>query len=86
MALSVILREKKDGWKIPEFYIEIKEPEMETYRILVVDDDREIVKSLARLLELEGYQVLKAYNGMQAAMRSGLRCLPPMPEKRWLKK
>ncbi|MCI8319010.1 MAG: response regulator transcription factor [Lachnospiraceae bacterium] len=39
---------------------------METYRILVVDDDREIVKSLARLLELEGYQVLKAYNGMQA--------------------
>lgn len=34
--------------------------------ILVVDDDREIVKALAILLEKEGYQVLKAYDGMQA--------------------
>lgn len=39
---------------------------MEQYNILVVDDDREIVKSLGKLLELEGYRVYKAYNGLDA--------------------
>lgn len=39
---------------------------METYNILIVDDDREIVKSLGKLLELEGYWVYKAYDGMEA--------------------
>ena len=39
---------------------------MDTYNILVVDDDREIVRSLSRLLELEGYRVFKAYEGMEA--------------------
>ena len=39
---------------------------MEQYKILVVDDDREIVKSLGKLLELEGYEVYKAYDGMEA--------------------
>lgn len=39
---------------------------MEQYNILVVDDDREIVKSLSKLLELEGYQVYKAYQGLEA--------------------
>lgn len=34
--------------------------------ILVVDDDREIVKAIALLLEKEGFEVLKAYDGMQA--------------------
>ena len=34
--------------------------------ILVVDDDREIVKAIALLLEKEDYLVLKAYDGMQA--------------------
>ncbi|MBD5461361.1 MAG: response regulator transcription factor [Lachnospiraceae bacterium] len=34
--------------------------------ILVVDDDREIVKAIAILLEGEGYRVLRAYDGMQA--------------------
>ena len=34
--------------------------------ILVVDDDREIVRAIAILLEKEGYQVLIAYDGMQA--------------------
>ncbi|NLL75794.1 MAG: response regulator transcription factor [Clostridiales bacterium] len=34
--------------------------------VLVVDDDREIVKAIALLLEKEGYDVLKAYDGMQA--------------------
>ncbi|MDD3339708.1 MAG: response regulator transcription factor [Lachnospiraceae bacterium] len=39
---------------------------MAEYKILVVDDDREIVRSLGKLLELEGYEVHKAYNGMEA--------------------
>ncbi len=39
---------------------------MDHYNILVVDDDREIVRSLSRLLELEGYHVYKAYQGMEA--------------------
>ncbi len=34
--------------------------------VLVVDDDREIVRAIALLLEKEGYRVLKAYDGMQA--------------------
>ena len=34
--------------------------------ILVVDDDREIVKAISILLEGEGFQVLKAYDGLQA--------------------
>ncbi|MCI8636237.1 MAG: response regulator transcription factor [Eubacterium sp.] len=34
--------------------------------ILVADDDREIVKAIAIMLEKEGYSVLKAYDGMQA--------------------
>lgn len=34
--------------------------------ILVVDDDREIVGAVSKLLELEGYSVIKAYNGLSA--------------------
>jgi DNA-binding response OmpR family regulator len=34
--------------------------------ILVADDDHEIVKAIAILLEKEGYQVKKAYNGLEA--------------------
>ena len=34
--------------------------------ILVVDDDREIVKAIAILLEMEGYVVLRAYDGLEA--------------------
>ena len=34
--------------------------------ILVVDDDAEIVRAIALLLEKEGYRVLKAYNGLEA--------------------
>ncbi len=34
--------------------------------VLVVDDDREIVKAIAILLEKEGLRVLKAYDGLQA--------------------
>ncbi len=39
---------------------------MKNANILVVDDDREIVRAIAILLEQEGYRVLKAYDGMQA--------------------
>ena len=39
--------------------------------ILVVDDDREIVKALGILLEGEGYRVLKAYDGLQAPIKYG---------------
>lgn len=39
---------------------------MGKYKILVVDDDREIVKSLGKLLELEDYEVHKAYDGVEA--------------------
>lgn len=34
--------------------------------VLVVDDDREIVRAIALLLEKEGYRVLRAYDGMEA--------------------
>ena len=36
------------------------------YNILVCDDDREIVDAIEIYLTQEGYQVLKAYDGMQA--------------------
>ena len=34
--------------------------------ILVVDDDKDIVGAIAKLLELEGYDVIKAYDGIDA--------------------
>ncbi|HJB99357.1 MAG TPA: response regulator transcription factor [Candidatus Flavonifractor merdavium] len=46
--------------------------------VLVVDDDAEIVKAIAILLEKEGYRVLKAYNGMEAldlALEPSLRLI-----------
>ncbi len=39
---------------------------MEKQRVLVVDDDREIVNAIAINLQNEGYAVLKAYDGLQA--------------------
>lgn len=39
---------------------------MKTETILVVDDNKEIVYSLGELLKYEGYQVIKAYDGMEA--------------------
>lgn len=35
-------------------------------KILVVDDDKEIANALDKLLTLEGYEVVKAYNGLEA--------------------
>lgn len=39
---------------------------MKQPRILVVDDDREIVGAIKKRLELEGYEVVPAYNGLEA--------------------
>ncbi|MEY8391411.1 DNA-binding response regulator [Lachnospiraceae bacterium] len=39
---------------------------MKQQTILVVDDNKEIVFSLGKLLEYEGYRVLKAYDGIEA--------------------
>ena len=36
------------------------------YNILVVDDDKEIVNAIGIYLTKEGYNILKAYNGMEA--------------------
>ena len=36
------------------------------YNILVVDDDREIVKAIEIYLKREGYNVIKAYDGIEA--------------------
>lgn len=36
------------------------------YNILVVDDDKEIVKAIEIYLSKEGYQIIKAYDGNQA--------------------
>ena len=39
---------------------------MDNETILVVDDNKEIVFSISELLKYEGYQVLKAYDGLEA--------------------
>ena len=36
------------------------------YNILVVDDDKEIVNAIDIYLSKEGYNVIKAYDGMEA--------------------
>lgn len=46
--------------------METKAFDANSQRVLVVDDDREIVSAVARLLELEGLQTLRAYSGLQA--------------------
>ena len=38
----------------------------EMYKILVCDDDREIVEAIEIYLSQEGYQILKAYDGVEA--------------------
>nr|WP_300094818.1 response regulator transcription factor [Sedimentibacter sp.] len=39
---------------------------MDNARILVVDDDREIARAIEKNLKMEGYDVVKAYNGLEA--------------------
>lgn len=57
MADTINLQDTQDAYK---------ELEMEKQTILVVDDDREIVRAISKLLELEGYETLKAYDGLEA--------------------
>jgi len=40
--------------------------EVRCMTILIVDDDRDIVESISIFLKAEGYEVLKAYNGLEA--------------------
>ncbi len=42
---------------------------METARILVVDDDREIARAIEKHLTLEGFEVTKAHDGIEALDR-----------------
>ncbi|MBR1863492.1 MAG: response regulator transcription factor [Ruminococcus sp.] len=42
-----------------------------TPSILVVDDDRDIVAAIAKVLELEGYHTVKAYDGIDALEKLG---------------
>lgn len=46
-------------------------------RILIADDNRDVVESLALLLELTGYRVEKAYDGLQA-VETAERCRPDL--------
>ncbi len=39
---------------------------MKGYKVMVVDDDREIVDSIAIFLEAEGYEVVKCFDGIAA--------------------
>jgi DNA-binding response OmpR family regulator len=39
---------------------------MKKETILVADDDKEIVRAIQKLLEMEGYRILCAYNGIEA--------------------
>ena len=39
---------------------------MEKLKVLVVDDDREIVDSIAIFLRADGYEIEKSYNGLEA--------------------
>ena len=45
---------------------------MENETILIVDDNKEIVYSISELLKFEGYQVEKAYDGMEALDRKSV--------------
>ena len=38
---------------------------MEQYRILIVEDDREIAAGIAIYMKNQGYQVFQAYNGQE---------------------
>ena len=45
---------------------ETEDERMEQISVLVADDDREIVESIAIFLKAENYDVIKAYNGREA--------------------
>ncbi|MDD2447679.1 MAG: response regulator transcription factor [Tissierellia bacterium] len=39
---------------------------MDQIRILVADDDKEIASAIGKLLSIEGYEIIEAYNGLEA--------------------
>src|SRR5688500_16993236 len=45
--------------------------------VLLVDDDRALLRLLNRLFEFEGYEVVLAANG-EEALESAARCLPQL--------
>jgi CheY-like chemotaxis protein len=47
----------------------VRQPGFRTKRILVVDDDPDILDALSEILEVEGYQVQRARNGREALQR-----------------
>ena len=48
-----------------------------THSILIVDDNDVNLELLGRILELEGYRIMKAYNGM-AAIQSVMNEMPDL--------
>ena len=52
-------------------------PEARPLRILVADDNRDVVESLSLLLELTGYRVYRAYDGLRA-VEAAERCRPDL--------
>jgi two-component system, chemotaxis family, chemotaxis protein CheY len=49
----------------------VRQPGIQPKRILVVDDDPDILDALSEILEVEGYQVHRARNGREALQRMG---------------
>ena len=47
----------------------MRQPGIQPKRILVVDDDPDILDALSEILEVEGYQVHRARNGREALQR-----------------
>jgi two-component system chemotaxis response regulator CheY len=47
----------------------VRQPGIQPKRILVVDDDPDILDALSEILEVEGYQVHRARNGREALQR-----------------
>jgi DNA-binding response OmpR family regulator len=62
------MREGKSSTICSVIFISSKEDYlyMDSAKILVADDDREIAGAIEKLLAREGYEVIKAYNGMEA--------------------
>ena len=42
-----------------------------SYKILLVDDDQDLVEMLCRYFRLKGYEMLTAVNGLDAVKKSG---------------
>ena len=47
------------------------------YRILIVDDEEDIVFMLSDLFQMKGYEVLAAHGGPEALTPTSCRALPP---------